>query len=665
MRALWSTLLCAAAATAPPACGDNDEPHTPPPRTVAPSPTEGVDSAALGAMLVEHWDIDVARDPFWGTWIGDHRVDRELPPVALADVTALKARRRALLAHLTALDPGTLSPRDRLTHAIFLERLTEDVGLEVCNYERWAISRRGSFVGHLDNIGEYHPLLDADDADSYRTRVAAMPDAVDRFGAELVAGAAAGLTSDRQALIEIIFALGMWADRTPGDWPMVNAIRNGYLAAGERDRLIADVTAIIARQLAPAYRRLATTLETSVRPAEREIAGLAGLPLGADCYAAEIRRHTTLPITAADLHALGLAEVARVEAEMIALGRQLYGVDTLPAIVARLDNDPSLRFRSEPEILDWVEGIIDHARERVTPLFATFPVAPLVVTPYPAYFGQVAASYRVSPDGVQPAHYYLVTQPPDQQTRWDLEATTYHEAIPGHHLQTGRAAELTDLPALRRVRFDTGFVEGWGLYAETLAGEIDLYTSAPARLGRLANEALRACRLVIDTGLHDLGWTRTEAISYMEQHSLYGGAYVVNEIERYVAGPGQALAYKVGELELLRLRAEVQARDGAAFSLRGFHEAVIAEGSLPLAILGDRLLGPGATQRVRLGDPRNRNTIAHDVARVAAPVDAPRLPAPRPHGDTPWSPTGAMPSPMLPVAPIELPRSDHRSQTEL
>jgi uncharacterized protein (DUF885 family) len=574
----------------------------------------------LGALLVEHWDLEVARDPFWGTWIGDHRVDRDLPPIARADVAALRARRRALLERVTAVATAALSARDRLTHAIFLERLTAAVGLDVCDYERWAISARGSTVGHLDSIGDYHPLLAADDADSFRARVAAMPDAVDRFAGELAAGAADGLTGDRQAVQAMVGALRSWAARPIAGWPMIAAIRNGYLGAGERDRLDRDVTAVIAGQLAPAYRRLATTLETAVLPSARDVAGLAGLAVGADCYAAEIRRHTTLAMTAADLHALGLAEVARVEGEIVALGHQLYGVDTLPAIEARLDGDAGLRFHSESEILGAAEAIIDRARERVAPLFAKFPAAPLEVVPYPASYGQVAASYWSSPDGVQPARYFLVTQPPDRQARWDLEATTYHEAIPGHHMQVGRARELTDLPALRRALFDTAFVEGWGLYAETLAGEIDLYSDGPARLGRLANEALRACRLVIDTGLHDLGWTRAEAISYMEQHSLFAGDFVVSEIERYVAGPGQALAYKVGELELLRLRDAVQARDGAAFSLRDFHEAVLAEGSLPLAILGDRLLGPGVQP----------------------------LPAAPPHGDDLRTPARPMPSPVRP-----------------
>ena len=652
MRARWSAIVCAALAIAPLACGDNEQ--APPPRTVAPSPTQGVDSPALAALLVEHWDIEVDDDPFWGTWIGDHRADRALPPISVADVAAIRARRRALLGKVTALAPGGLTARDRLTHAILLERLTAQVGLEVCDYERWAISRRASMIGHLDAIGDYHPLLDASDADSYRARVAAMPDAIDRFGAALAAGAADGLASDRMAVLDVIAMLDNRAARAVDDWPMIVAVRNGYLGAAERDRLVADVSAVITGQLAPAFLRLATTLGNVVLPAAGDVPGLARLAVGADCYAAEIRHHTTLPMTAAELHALGLSEVARVEAEIVALGHELYGIDTLPAIEARLDGDPGQRYHSEAEILSSVQAMIDRARQHVAPLFARFPAAPLELVPYPASFGQVAASYQESPDGVQPAHYFLVTQPPDRQVRWDQEATAFHEAIPGHHMQVGRAMELTQLPALRRALSDTAFVEGWGLYAETLASEIDLYSDGPSRLGRLANEALRACRLVIDTGLHDLGWTRAEAISYMEQHSLFSGDYVAGEVERYVSWPGQALAYKVGELELLRLRAAVQARDGAAFSLRDFHEAVLAEGSLPLAILGDRLLGPGASQRGRLGDgvlvgrwPLLAPSVARDAGRAEPQIRSPggpRLPPARPYPGDERVPL-ALPSP--------------------
>jgi uncharacterized protein (DUF885 family) len=621
MRPLWFILLSTASAAALAACGSEEPERTPPPRTMAPSPTEGVDSAALAALLVEHWDIEAAADPLDATFNGDHRFDRLLSPIGRAEVAALRARRHALLDRATALDPGALSARDRLTHGILVERLGAKAALDVCDYERWALSPRANIIGHLESIGDYHPLLAAEDADSYRARVAAMPAAIDMLASELAAGAANGMTTDRQGLQGMIDNLRGRMTRATADWPMVRVIRDGYLDAAERDRLIRDVTAVITGQLVPAYRRLTDTLEGSVLPVAREVAGLAGLAAGPDCYAAEIRRHTTLQITAAELHELGLAEVARIEAEIVALGREVYGVDTLDAVRARLDGDASQYFRSEAEILSWVRGIIDHARAEVAPLFARFPAAPLEIVPYPPEFGQIAASYRSSPDGFQPARYFLVTTPPDRQARWALESTTYHEAIPGHHLQVGGAIELQGLPALRRAFSDTAFVEGWGLYAETLAGEIGLYSDGPARLGRLANEALRACRLVIDTGLHDLGWTRAEAIAFMEDHSLFGGPFVVTEIERYLAWPGQALAYKVGELELLRVRGEAEARDGAAFSLRGFHDAVLAEGSLPLPILDERILGtPGAPRASSATRDARRHRSAAQMLEHVAPV---------------------------------------------
>jgi uncharacterized protein (DUF885 family) len=589
MRALLLTWIAVALLAA---C--SDDLRAPPPRTEAPSTTEGVDSAVLAALLVEHWDIEVALDPLSATYLGDHRADTLLPPVRHDELEALRARRRTLLAAAIAVEAAILGERDRLTHAILVERLTAAIGLDVCDYPRWAISPRASTVNRFDQLGDFHPLLISDDAASYLARVMAMPAAVDAYGDELAAGATAGAAAGRQALEGAISQLRGRAARSPDDWPLIAAIRNGYLATGERDQLIAAVTAVIQGELAPAYRRLATTLTDRVLPVARDVEGLAGLAFGTDCYAAEIRRHTTLPMTAAELHALGEAEVARVEAAMLALGQELYGVDTLAAIRGRLDGDSSQRFQSEDELIAWTEGIIARARDRVASLFASFPAAPLDIVAYPASFGQISASYWQSPDGVQPARYFLVTQPPGSQARWALEGTTYHEAIPGHHLQVGRATELASLPLLRRVFDDTAYVEGWGLYAETLAGELELYTDGPARLGRLANEALRACRLVIDTGLHDLGWTRADAIAFLERHSLFSGPYVASEIERYLSLPGQALAYKVGELELLRLRAAVRARAGDAFSLRDFHESVLETGSLPLPILAAKLLGPPA-----------------------------------------------------------------------
>jgi uncharacterized protein (DUF885 family) len=287
-----------------------------PPRAEPPSPTEGVEDARLAGLLVEHWDLEVALDPMDATFLGDHRMDALLPPIRRAEVEALRVRRRGLLDRVVALDAAAMSARDQLTHAILVERLGAEADLDVCDYERWAISPRRSMISQLDNLGNFHLLQSAEDAASYRARVEAMPAAIDAYGAELAAGAADGEVGGRQSVQGLLDRVRGWADRAPGDWPMVIAIRNGALAADVRDRLISDVSGVIARQLAPAYRRFAMTLEASVLPVARDVEGLAGLAAGADCYAAEIRRHTTLPMTAAELHELGLAETARGSTEM-------------------------------------------------------------------------------------------------------------------------------------------------------------------------------------------------------------------------------------------------------------------------------------------------------------------------------------------------------------
>lgn len=568
-------------------CGEEEELGRPRP----PSPTEGVENRELAAMLVEHWDLEMEMDPLLASGFGDVRFDARLPPVRHQEHEALRQRFRALSTRVQALAANKLNAADQRSRAVLLERLTVVSGLGACSYERWALSPRRGLILSLDGLGNVHPLHTDEEARAFRARLEAMPAAIDAFGEELTAGALAGQTAARPALTATVALLKGWAARPPQQWPLFTAAEFASVPTPARRELAAFVEAKIRDALAPAYQRLISTLETQVLPRARDVEGLAGLPAGAECYAAEIRRHTTLPMTAPELHALGLSEVARIEAQIVALGQELFGLTTLPQIVARLSADTSQRFFSEAELLAWVRSIIDRAEAMLGPYFDHLPDVPLEVVPYSPELGRIAASYQGSPDGVLPARYFLTTQPPQEQERWGMEATAYHEAVPGHHLQLGRATELSGQPALYQIVDATAYIEGWGLYAETLADEIELYSSGAARIGRLANEALRASRLVVDTGLHHMGWTRQQAIEYMEAHAMATGSFVVSEVERYLRGPGQALAYKVGELELLRLRAELRAREGAAFSLRDFHEAVLAHGPLPLPTLAAQLLG--------------------------------------------------------------------------
>jgi uncharacterized protein (DUF885 family) len=586
-----AVILCAAAL----ACGDN---HVGSPRIVPPSPSLGVDDPGLAALLDQQWDLEATYDPLTASYYGDARYDAILPPVTHAEVEALRARRHALRDTVAAFDPSHLSDRDRVSYGVLLERLTVAVGLEVCDYERWAVAN--GLASQLADLGSYHPLWTAENAASYLARVEAMPAAIDAYTAELQAGAAIGETERKPALVGELGAILAVGGQPPAGWALVRHIDDATIGDAARDQLVDQVSAVIANELAPAYLRLGATIQREIVPVAREVEGLAGLPMGRDCYAAEIRRHTSLPLTAAELHELGLAEVARIRAATEALGAEVYHTTSYAQVANALYSDRTQGFSSEDDLLGWVRMIIDRAQREVEPLFARLPSMGIELVPYDDSLGQISASYQQSLDGIEDGRYYLVTKPVTSQSKWNLEGTTYHETIPGHHLQLGRAAMLADLPAVRWIADDTAFIEGWGLYAETLADEIGLYTSGPARLGRLANEQLRACRLVVDTGLHDLGWTRAQAEAFMQDNLFYGAEYDHNEVERYIRGPGQALAYKVGERELLRLREVARARDGAAFSLRDFHEAVLAVGSMPLPVLAARVAGPPPAQlRIR------------------------------------------------------------------
>jgi uncharacterized protein (DUF885 family) len=300
-----------------------------------------------------------------------------------------------------------------------------------------------------------------------------------------------------------------------------------------------------------------------------------------DCYRAYIRYHTTTDLSAEAIHQIGLDELALVEAEIGAVGTRLYGTADLGELRAHLDADPSQRFSSTEEILTTAQTLVDQATLASAAVFAPMPAAPLLVVPSE---GGSAAYWGPWKDRAF-GEYYVATAPVEAQRRYQLPSVTVHEGIPGHHLERARAFEHTELPWMRRTGSDTLYVEGWGLYTEYLADDLGFYADDWARLGALSNRALRASRLVVDTGLHAMGWSRGRAIEFLTEHTLEPPEYVRIQANRYFAWPGQALAYMLGARAILRLRAQAEATLGDRFSLRDFHERFLSAGSLPLAML--------------------------------------------------------------------------------
>jgi uncharacterized protein (DUF885 family) len=358
----------------------------------------------------------------------------------------------------------------------------------------------------------------------------------------------------------------------------------------------AELAAIVTDAVRPAFAAYRDVLRDELLPVARsdDRPGLLHIDDGAEIYQALIELHTGLPLTPEELHAIGMAEVTEsLPAEYAEIGARLFGTTDVGAIYRRMIDDPDLRYRDADELVAHASASLEAATAAMGDWFGIVPQAPCVLTPVPDYLApdSPAAYYTPpAPDGSRPGEYHINLHEPTARGRAETASVAFHEAVPGHHLQLAIASERTDLPAFRRLSWGhTAFVEGWALYTERLADEMGLYPGDIDRLGMLAGDSWRACRLVVDTGLHALGWTRQQATDFMEAHAPVGHEEVVVEVDRYIGIPGQALAYKVGQREILRLRADAGAALGPAFDIKAFHDAVLAGGTISLRVLRDRI----------------------------------------------------------------------------
>jgi uncharacterized protein (DUF885 family) len=372
-----------------------------------------------------------------------------------------------------------------------------------------------------------------------------------------------------------------------------NADRPGW-SPEEKNRFVQSIRAAVHGQIRPAYARYLALIDDELLPRARPDgkSGVSALPDGAACYQAQIMNHTGLQRTAAQLHQLGLDEMARIHGEMKTAGQRLFGTPDLAAIFAKLRTDPAFHFKSGAEVLKKAEDSLAAARARMPQFFGVVPRTDCVVKEIPAYaqaYSTIAYYQEPHPGDGKPGEFRVNVSAPETRPRHEAAVLAYHESIPGHHLQIARAQELPEMPAFRRYMGVTAFVEGWGLYSERLADEMGLYADDSDRIGMLDYDAWRAARLVVDTGLHALGWSRQQAIDYMKQSTALAENNIVNEVDRYIAAPGQALAYKVGQLEIRRLRAEAEKTLGSAFDIKGFHDAVLGGGAVTLAVLADQV----------------------------------------------------------------------------
>ncbi|HEX3425422.1 MAG TPA: DUF885 domain-containing protein [Acidimicrobiales bacterium] len=549
----------------------------------------------VAALADDYWDAVLAANPSTGTLLGDHRFDDQLEDVSSEGERARRAQWSQLRERLEAIDTGGLDATDEATCLQLSQELGDAVdGID----QRLSELRSDQMTGIHVELLTLAPLLAAPDPESawkLVQRLRQVPTAFARAAQRFVDGVAAGRAPARVCIdrslntIDGYLASPLGTDAFVG---MRGPDADGRGPWTDETKWRAALADAVAEQVRPAYALLAEVMRRQLLPVARDDArcGLAALDDGAALYATWIRHHTSAAPSPAELHRFGLAEVTeKLPAEYAAAGGRLFGVGDPASIFERLRQDPALRYQSPGEILDAARANVAAAEAVMGGWFGRLPEAPCAVEPVPDVLADdspVGYYAPPAPDGSRPGTYFVNTGRPENKARYEAASIGFHEAIPGHHLQITIASELSDLPRFRRFSLDNAaFCEGWGLYAERLADDMDLYPGDLERLGMLSADSLRSCRLVVDTGLHALGWSRAQAMEFLVANTPMSPTEVAIEVDRYIGMPGQALSYKVGQREIFRLRDVARSRLGAGFDIKGFHDAVLGSGSIGLPVL--------------------------------------------------------------------------------
>lgn len=544
--------------------------------------------AADSAMLLadaasDWWAKTMERYPTWASYLGDRRYDDRLTDISPAARKAWVDYASTMKGRLDAIDAERLGASDRVTWDMLRTAVVDTIDGEVCRSEQWEVDQLGGVQVNLGEIPTFHTVQSAKDAKTLIARYTAAGGVLAQHVTNLRAGLAAGLTAARINVERVIAQIdGMIA--TPPDKSPFMELKIATEQESARPVILTAVREYVYGGLT-VYRDF---LKNEYLARARGEVGVKALPIGEACYAFMIRAHTGSEVAPQKLHQLGLDELARIHGEMAKIIREVDGTTDVAAFLAAIPKRKDQYMATGAELLLHNQKLLARAAEALPRAFGRLPKIPCevkAIEPYREKDAPAAYYYGAPDDGSRPAYYYLNTFEPETRPLYDMEALAFHEAVPGHHLQIALAQELKDVPDFRRHTGQTAFIEGWALYAEGLADELGLYSGPLTRFGMLNYEAWRAARLVVDTGMHALGWTREQALSFMGKNTALHLEDAANEIDRYIVWPGQALAYKVGQLTFRELRADAEKRLGAKFDLRAFHDAALAQGAVPMATL--------------------------------------------------------------------------------
>ncbi|MCZ6559693.1 MAG: DUF885 domain-containing protein [Gammaproteobacteria bacterium] len=550
-------------------------------------------TADLNQLFEDSWERTLRENPTFASSLGDLRYNRKWPDMSLAGIALSHADDRRTLARLKQIDRSALSAADQINYELFM-RQTEDQ-IKSYRFRRFLLplNQRGG-IQTADQLADRLTFNDVKAYEDWIARLRAFDVYMDQTIKLMRRGIKEGRIHPRIIMQRVPAQVAAQIVDNPAKSPFFAPFQDmpDSISDRKQDRLKTRARAAIKQGVISSFRRLAKFIDKSYLPITPDQVGAYAQPDGEAFYQYRVERYTTTSLTADEIHEIGKTEVARIRGEMMEIIENLNFSGSFDDFLEFLRTDPQFYYEDPDELLAGYIAITKRIDPQIPRLFNRLPKARYIVKPIPdaiapdtttAYYSQPAA------DGSRPGTYFVNLYRPDVRPKYEMEVLSVHEAVPGHHLQIALAQELGDLPAFRRYGGFTAFVEGWGLYSESLGGDLGLYQDPYSKFGQLTYEMWRAVRLVVDTGMHAKFWPRQKAIDFFMANAAKTELDIINEIDRYIAWPGQALAYKIGELKIKQLRRQSEQELGEDFDIRRFHNAVLSSGAVPLDILEDQI----------------------------------------------------------------------------
>jgi len=544
---------------------------------------------AFHQLIENEWQWTLRDDPEFASWLGDHRYDQRWQDLSLDAIQRRHEYRKSVLENLAKIDSTLLSKQDRVSYELFRGQYEDSVEAYKFGWHLVPLTQRGG-IQDSSSLASSLRFDTVSDYEAWNVRLDSFPDYMDQTLALMQGGVDRKIVHARV----IMTRLPSQIRRQIVDDPSKSLFYKPYrdmpdsIPADKQDELKAEAQLLIKDRVVPAYRKMLRFFEDVYLPACFEKVGVWQIPDGKEFYASRARQFTTTALTPQEIHDIGQHEVTRIRGEMQQIMREVGFKGTFGEFLEHLRNDPKYYYKDPNRLLSEYKAICRRIDPQLPKMFGRLPRRPYQLEAIPEHLApDTTTAYYRSPsaDGSRNGTYFVNLYRPETRPKYEMEVLSVHEAVPGHHLQIALAQELEGIPEFRRYGGYTAFIEGWGLYSERLGYELGLYKDPYSRFGQLTYDMWRAVRLVVDTGIHDQGWSRQEAINFFAANAAKSMHDIENEIDRYIAWPGQALAYKIGQLRILELRKKAETELGDKFDLRDFHDTILGQGAVTLNVL--------------------------------------------------------------------------------